>query len=152
MAAETREMPENATTKRKFDAIRGMYALLNWCLYSALGSSIPYLAFLLLSHAFVSAEVEGLVELSGFYFSIIVPEVIESINPKAHFRQARVLLFLGFVFFSMCYFYVYYQSFVGHKMVFEEKSTFHAIIVGLGNVCIGLVAILRFLQGAISYD
>lgn len=99
MAVETKEMPENVTTKRKFDAIRGVYALLNWCLYSALGSSIPYLAFLLLSHAFVSAEVEGLVELSGFYFSVIVPEVIESINPKAHFRQARVLLFLGFVFF-----------------------------------------------------
>lgn len=37
MAAETKEMPENATTKRKFDAIRGMHALLNWCLYSALG-------------------------------------------------------------------------------------------------------------------
>ena len=44
MTVETKGTPENTTAKRKFDVIRGVYALLNWLLYSALGSSTPYLA------------------------------------------------------------------------------------------------------------
>lgn len=152
MTVETNETPENTTAKRKFNVIRGVYALLNWLLYSALGSGIPYIIFLVFKSAFVDTKANGVVELGGFFFSVVLPEVLASIDKKADFKTTRVLLLIGFIVFIICYFHVYSQSFRGYKMLATEETIFNSITIRLGIICIIFVAILRFLQGGVSDD
>lgn len=131
---------------------KGLTRVIDWLFYTVLVSGIPLLLYFFLSCLFGSNEMQGISELSAFFFGVTLPAVIE--NKKSVNSQytqisewVRTILILLVFVYGMLYTIIYLLSYVDSVLNAYQLSVLRIGTKLLGGGCFIFVLCLQWFGG-----